>query len=451
MGPPPCQSLRGGGHWRVSFARRRGRFSRKTLIVGIVVASAVTLLIALLIVNAQSGEKKIQQTIERLYSTEDPQFLYSMGVLLGPPVVDGNRYRVLVNGDRIFPAMLAAIRGAKETIDFETYIYWSGTIGKEFADALAERAQHGVRVHVLLDWVGSQRMEATLVDEMKSAGIEIQKYHPPHWSHLGRLNNRTHRKLLVVDGRIGFTGGVGIADKWAGDGQDAEHWRDTHFEVEGPVVAQMQAVFMDNWIKATGAVLHGVEYFPEVAPLAGGPAQVFSSSPSGGSASMELMYLMAITAAKRTIRLSSSYFVPNDRAVKTMVEALKRGVRLQIITPGEHIDTETVRAASRARWGELLAAGAEIYEYQPTMYHCKVMIVDEFMVSTGSTNFDDRSFRLNDEANLNIYERDFALEQARIFDADLTRSRQVSLARWQARSMREKLLEHIASLLGSQL
>jgi len=213
----------------------------------------------------------------------------------------------------------------------------------------------------------------------------------------------------------------------------------------------MQAVFMDNWIKTTGAVLHGTDYFPALEPVGKGAAQVFSSSPSGGSASMELMYLMAITAAKRTIRLSSSYFVPNELAVQTMVEAMKRGVKLQIITPGEHIDTETVRAASRARWGDLLAAGAEIHEYQPTMYHCKVMIVDEFMVSTGSTNFDDRSFRLNDEANLNIYDAAFAAEQAAIFSADLARSRRITLAEWQGRPLKEKLLEHLASLLGSQL
>ena len=419
--------------------------------IAVVVACVVTLIVALVAVNASSGEKKIQQRIEHLYSTEDPEFLHVMGVLLGPPVVSGNRYRVLVNGDRIFPAMLDAIRGARRTIDFETYIYWSGTIGQEFADALSERSRAGVKVHVLLDWVGSSKMDQSLVDELKSAGVEIEKYHPPHWSHLGRLNNRTHRKLLIVDGRVGFTGGVGIADKWSGDAQDPDHWRDTHFEVEGPVVAQMQGVFMDNWIKTAGAVLHSAEYFPPIEPVSGGAAQVFSSSPSGGSASMELMYLMAITSAKRTIRLSSSYFVPNDLAVRTMVAAMKRGVKLQIITPGTHIDTETVRAASKARWGELLAAGAEIYEYQPTMYHVKVMIVDEFMVATGSTNFDDRSFRLNDEANLNIYDRSFAAEQVKVFEADLARSRRIVLAEWEARPLKEKLIEQLASILDSQL
>ena len=435
----------------MNLASLRGRFSRKTVVIAVVVACVVTLIVALVAVNASSGEKKIQRRIEHLYSTEDPEFLHVMGVLLGPPVVAGNRYRVLVNGDRIFPAMLDAIRGARRTIDFETYIYWSGTIGQEFADALSERSRAGVKVHVLLDWVGSSKMDQSLVDELKSAGVEIEKYHPPHWSHLGRLNNRTHRKLLIVDGRVGFTGGVGIADKWSGDAQDPDHWRDTHFEVEGPVVAQMQGVFMDNWIKTAGAVLHSAGYFPPIEPVSGGAAQVFSSSPSGGSASMELMYLMAITSAQRTIRLSSSYFVPNDLAVRTMVAAMKRGVKLQIVTPGTHIDTETVRAASKARWGELLAGGAEIYEYQPTMYHVKVMIVDEFMVATGSTNFDDRSFRLNDEANLNIYDRSFAAEQVKVFEADLARSRRIEFAEWEARPLKEKLIEQLASILDSQL
>ena len=419
--------------------------------MAVVIAIIVTLVVAVAVVNAGSAEKKIERRIEHLYGVEDVEFLHVMSVLLGPPVVAGNRYEVLINGDRIFPSMLEAIRSAQKTIDFETYIYWSGEIGRAFADALAERACAGVKVHVLLDWVGSAKMEDALLEELRTSGAEIEKYHPPHWSHLGRLNNRTHRKLLIVDGKIGFTGGVVIADNWTGDAQDTDHWRDTHFRIEGPAVGQMQGVFMDNWIKTAGVVLHGVDYFPPAAELAGGRAQVFSSSPTGGSASMELMYMMAMTAATRTIRLSSSYFVPNDLAVRTMVTAMKRGVKVQIITPGAHIDTEAVRAASKARWGALLAAGAEIYEYQPTMYHTKVMIVDEFMVSIGSTNFDDRSFRLNDEANLNFYDAAFAREQVRVFEADLARSHQITLQQWQARPLRHKLLEYLASLLGSQL
>lgn len=412
---------------------------------------ALTVVVVLIVVNLMTGEKKIEHKVERLYSIEDPQFAHVMGVLLGPPMVGGNRYQALINGDQIFPSMLAAIRGARETIDFETYIYWSEAIGRAFADALTERARAGVKVNVLLDWVGSAKMDEAYIDEMKAAGVEVLKYHPPHWAHLGRLNNRTHRKLLVVDGKVGFTGGVGIAAQWTGNGQDPDHWRDTHFKVEGPVVAQMQSVFMDNWIKATGKVLHGAEYFPKLEPVGDGWAQMFSSSPTGGSESMELMYLMSITAAKRSIRLSSAYFVPNDLAVQALVDALKRGVKVQIITPGEHTDAETVQSASKATWGRLLAAGAEIYEYQPTMYHCKVMIVDELLVSTGSTNFDNRSFRLNDEANLNIYDSGFAKEQVAVFEADLARSRRVTLAQWQNRPLTERFSERAATLIGSQL
>jgi cardiolipin synthase len=213
----------------------------------------------------------------------------------------------------------------------------------------------------------------------------------------------------------------------------------------------MQSVFMDNWIKATGKVLHGSDYFPAIAPAGEGLAQVFSSSPSGGSESMQLMYLLSLTAAERTIRLSSSYFVPDALALRAMVDALKRGVKLQIITPGPHIDTEAVRKASRALWGPLLKAGAEIYEYQPTMFHCKVLVVDDLLVSAGSTNFDNRSFRLNDEANLNIYDAAFAREQAAVFDADLKRSRRISYEEWQNRPWRERLAERVASLIGSQL
>jgi cardiolipin synthase len=213
----------------------------------------------------------------------------------------------------------------------------------------------------------------------------------------------------------------------------------------------MQAVFMDNWIKSTGRVLHGDAYFPPLERAGDGLAQVFSSSPSGGSESMELMYLLAITSAARTIRLSSSYFVPNELALKALTGALARGVKVQIVTPGEHTDTETVRSASRATWGRLLQAGAEIYEYAPTMYHCKVLIVDEFLVSTGSTNFDNRSFRLNDEANLNIYDRAFARRQVEVFEADRARSRRVTLAEWERRPWKERLAERLASVLGPQL
>ncbi|RDD91603.1 cardiolipin synthase B [Acidovorax sp. BoFeN1] len=407
--------------------------------------------LVLLALNFTAGEKKVQQQLPRLYSTASPDFERALGSLLGPGIVGGNAVTELLNGDQIFPPMLAAIQGAKKSITFETYIYWSGDIGKQFADALSERARAGVRVHVLLDWVGSAKMDESYLTEMKEAGVQIEKFHKPHWYNLARLNNRTHRKLLVVDGQVAFTGGVGIAPQWMGNAQDPDHWRDSHYLVRGPVVAQMQATFLDNWLKVTGKVLHGALYFPPIAPAGAQKAQMFSSSPSSGSESMQLMYHLAITAAERSIDLSVAYFVPDELTQKHLMDALARGVRVRFITPGEHTDTDTVKAASRATWGPLLQAGALIYEYQPTMYHCKVMIVDQLLVSVGSTNFDNRSFRLNDEANLNVYDAAFAKRQTEVFEDDLKRSRRVTYEEWLNRPLREKAHEKLTGWLRSQL
>lgn len=417
----------------------------------IAVTVALTLVVILVIANLTSGEKKIGHKIERLYASDSPQFIRSMGLLLGPPVVGGNRFKALVNGDEIFPSMLEGMRSAQHTITFETFIYWSGAIGEETARVLADKARAGIAVHVLLDWVGSSKMDKRYQRMLREAGVQLVLYHKPHWTGLGRMNNRTHRKLLVIDGRIGFTGGVGIADEWTGHAQDEKHWRDTHFRVEGPAVGQMQAVFMDNWVKSTGNVLHGPRYFPEIDAAGNGLAHVFSSSPSGGSDDMELMYLMAITAAAHSIHLSTAYFVPDKLTINAIVEAAKRGVKVRVITPGKRIDTHTVREASRACWGDLLAAGVQMYEYQPTMFHCKLIVVDEYLVSVGSTNFDSRSFKLNDEANLNIYDRDFARQQTAIFDADAALAKRITLDDWRRRPLRERLLERVAALLDSQL
>ena len=424
------------------------RMSTFAIVLLVLFASVITTVIAL---NFVSGEKKIKHAVDKRYSIDDPQFLRSMGALLGPAIVSGNRVQTLVNGDQIFPAMLAEVRAAKKSITFETYIYWSGTIGKEFSEALSERARAGVRVFVLLDWAGAAKMEDAYLEEMKKAGVQIEKYHPLRWYNLSRLNNRTHRKLLIVDGKVGFTGGVGIADQWTGNAQTPAHWRDTHFRVEGPVVAQMQAAFMDNWIKTRGRVLHGEDFFPALVPAGEHAAQMFKSSPGEGAESMRLMYLLSIGVAQKSILIANSYFVPDDLTIESLEDAMKRGVRVQIIVPGGKIDTEIVRKASRARWGKLLEAGAEISEYQPTMFHCKVMVVDDLWSSVGSTNFDNRSFRLNDEANLNVYDREFAQQQISIFNDDLSKSRRITLAQWEKRPWQEKLMEHAAALLRSQL
>jgi cardiolipin synthase len=401
--------------------------------------------------NFVRGEKSVRHSVDSAYGTADAQFTRSMGSLLGPPLVGGNRVTELVNGDAIFPAMLAAIRAAQETITFETFIYWSGRIGQEFADTLSERARAGVKILILLDWAGSVKMKPALIAQLKEAGCQVERYHAPRWYHLPRLNNRTHRKLLVVDGRIGFTGGVGIGDEWTGQAEDPGHWRDNHFRVEGPVVAQMQAVFMVNWTKARGTVEHSRAFFP---PLeAAGPhyAQMFHSSPDEGSENIRIMYLLSLAAARHTLLLAQSYFVPDNLVVDKLVDAARRGVAITILLPGGLTDTPLVRRASRSRWGPLLRAGIRIHEYQPTNLHAKVMILDGLWSSVGSTNFDNRSFRLNDEANLNVHDAAFAAQLAKTFQADLALSREITLAEWAGRSLPTRLLDRACALFRHQL
>ncbi len=306
---------------------------------------AATVFAIAIAANFARPEKKLERTVAHRYTVAEPQFRREMGVMLGPGLTTGNHVDAYDNGDEIFPPMLAAIASAEHTINFETYIYWSGDVGRKFAEALAERARAGVRVNVIIDWVGGLKMENDLLALMQDAGADVQLYRPLRWYNLSRLNNRTHRKLLIVDGHTGFTGGVGIADVWGGSAQDPDHWRDMHFRARGPVVAQMQAAFNDNWIKATGEVLNGAEYFPPLTPVGDMDAHMFISSPAGGSESMHLMYLMAIAAADRTLDIHASYFVPDELAVYALRAALKRGVRVRVLVPGEHIDSETVRIA----------------------------------------------------------------------------------------------------------
>jgi cardiolipin synthase len=419
--------------------------------VSLVPTVGVALLVLFLAVNLRSSNKKIVRPIAHEYNPGQPQFSRVLGNLLGPALIEGNRVTALQNGDEIFPAMLGAIRAAERSITFETYIYWSGEVGREFATALAERARNGVPVHLLVDWVGAGRLDEASLDMMISAGVEIEKFHPVRWYTLDRLNNRTHRKLLVVDGRIGFTGGVGIADVWRGHAQDAEHWRDSHYQIEGPAVAQMQAAFMDHWIGTRGVVLHGEDYFPPLARAGQQWAQVFRSGADDGAESVRLMYLLSVAAVQESLKIASAYFVPDDLTTEMLVAAAQRGVQVEIVVPGQHTDAALVRRASRARWGPLLEAGIAIHEFQETMFHCKVMVVDRCWTSVGSTNFDNRSFRLNDEANLNVRDGAFAEAQARIFDADVARSQRVTLEAWRRRPWTEKVRGKVEALLRSQL
>src|SRR5690606_16032360 len=412
---------------------------------------ALVAVVAIVVANTKTAEKRVERRIPHRHAVADPQFRREMSVMLGPTIVDGNRIDDLQNGREIFPAMLEAIAAARRTITFETYIYWSGDIGHRFSRALADRARAGVEVRVLLDWVGCLKMAPDLLDEMREVGVDVRHFRPLRWYNVGRMNNRTHRKLLVIDGRIGFTGGVGIADQWNGDAGDPDHWRDIHFRAEGPVVAQFQAAFNDNWIRSTGMVLAGDAYFPELRPVGDMPAQMFIASPAGGSESMRLMYLMAIAAAAESIDMQAAYFVPDAMITRALLEARERGVRIRVVVPGPHIDSEAVRVASRAQWGRLLEAGIEIAEYQPTMMHNKLLVVDRELVSVGSTNFDIRSVELNEEASLNVYVREFAARMGEVSEADLANARPHTVEDWRARPLRTRVKETLVRPIRSQL
>jgi cardiolipin synthase A/B len=422
----------------------------ETIVSTVLITLIVSALILLLLVNMATAEKRLEHSPQHLYGSDDPDFRRALGVLLGPPIISGNQVETLINGDRIFPAMLDAIKEAKVSICFETFIF-RDDIGSEFCKALSAAGKRGVKVHVLLDWAGSRRMDDRMIQNVARAGADVELYHELTWFHLGRLNNRTHRKLLVVDGRLGFTGGVGIGTEWTGDAQDPKHWRDNHYRVRGPVVAQMQAVFIDNWTKATGHVLHGEDYFPELKRAGDMDAQMFGSSPAGGSASMHLMVLLAIAAAEHSIDITNSYFVPDDLAVGALLDARKRGVRVRILVPGRYTDAPLGRYAAHALCGVLLEAGVEMYEYEPTMIHTKLIVVDDLWVSVGSSNFDDRSFRLNDEANLNVFSPELAREQIEQMEKDIRKARRLTLRRWVKRPTTRRLYENVAMLLRSQL
>jgi cardiolipin synthase len=411
----------------------------------------VTLFVGFVVINLLPGEKKLTSEISSSYGVEDEAFARRVSTLFGPALTDGNRVEPLENGAEIFPAMLEAIRGARHSITFETYIYWSGRVGTSFAEAVADRARAGVKAHVILDAVGAGKIDDKALQTMRSAGVEIERYHAPSWHTLDRMNNRTHRKLLVVDGRIGFTGGVGIADKWDGSGDSPEHWRDSHFRLEGPAVAEMQATFVDHWLATRGVLLHGESYFPELGPVGKMRAQMIRSSVEESAESVHVMYLLSIAAARKSILLANAYFVPDEMTTAALVTARRRNVDVQIIVPGPIIDSDAARAASRSGWGPLLEAGIAIYEFQPTMFHCKVMVVDDVWTSIGSTNFDSRSFKLNDEANLNVLDVGLATRERATFEHDRTRARRITLDEWRSRPRWERFREWAADLFRAQL
>ena len=392
--------------------------------------------------------KQPRQEVAPLYSAASPEFRQSAGSLLGPNFVGGNSITTLINGREIFPAMLVAIHSAKRSINFETYTFWNDEIGREFVEALSDAASRGVHVNAVLDAQGTKRLGRENFNKLQSAGVNVVKYHRSFFPDPRRYNNRTHRKLLIVDGKVGFIGGAGISELWAGNADSTKHWRDNHYKVTGPVVAQLQASFVSNWLKTRGQVLHGDDYFPPLANTGSSLAQAIRSG--AHYENLDLMYLLGIASAQKTLRIENAYFLPDDLVRKELIAAAKRGVKIEIVVPGKKIDQKLVRGASKRHWPELLEVGIKIYEYEPTMVHVKLFIVDDTFVSVGSGNFDNRSIRLNDEANLDVLDRQFAAEQTRFFEMDKHQSHEVTLEEVKGLHPANPL-DHIAGLFSPQL
>jgi cardiolipin synthase A/B len=382
----------------------------------------------------------------------EPSFLRAAESLTGAPVSYGNDAELLINGDQIFPAYLESIRGAEETVNLLTYAYWRGDIATEVADTLCDKASAGVECNVVLDAVGAAKMDRKLVGKMRDAGVQVCFFRPPKPYAVKRLQHRTHRKLLIVDGTTGFTGGVGIAEEWTGDAQDPDHWRDSHVRVRGPAVRGLQGAFAENWLECTGDVLAGDRYLPDIDAIEdGGPMQVMRSSATIGDTNAEALVYLALAAAKRSIELTSAYFVPRPAFTDALVEAAERDVRLRILVPGSHIDKEFVRTAGRAAYDRLLDAGIEVYEYLPTMLHAKSLAVDGVWSSVGSVNFDNRSFQLHDEVSLCVQSEDFAGKLHDAFERDLESSEQIEPGAWAERPVDQRARERVTKYARREL
>jgi cardiolipin synthase len=375
-----------------------------------------------------------------------PEFARLVEGITGASVRNGNRVRILRNGDRTFPAMLDAISAAQATIDLSSYIYWPGEITDRFTRALCEKARTGVEVNVVVDGYGSARLDRDTVETLRDAGVSVAYFRPPAWYDLDKLNNRMHRRLLIVDGRIGFAGGVGIADVWTGDAQDPEHWRETHAVIEGPAVRDILGGFMENWAEAANVLL-GPSHFPKLAGSDDGvDVHVIRSSPrSGGTATAQLFYA-TFTGVRERLWITTAYFAPDDVLLDRLCEAAGRGVDVRILVNGPHVDKEVVRETGQRHYGKLLEAGVRIFEYQQTMLHAKVMIADGW-VNIGSSNLEHRSLGLDDELIVAFDDPGLVGELARHFAEDLEVSVEFDLDRWKQRSLAKRAREAAGGLL----
>jgi cardiolipin synthase len=418
-------------------------------ILGIVVISLLT--VALLVTGFGIAFLKravVDYRWQHDFSTSDPSFFASAHALADPLPLEGNSIQLLHNGDEIFPAMLKAIQGARSSINFEAFLFYSDNVGAQFRDALCERARAGVRVRVLLDGIGSGKNFSDADEKVfQSAGCTFAYYHPTHSWRVDKLNRRTHRRILIVDGKVGFTGSVGFADPWAGHADAPNHWRDTQMKLEGPIVAKLQGAFQQHWVRSTGETISGISDFPPLAPTGKLSAQL-TASHSFSVSPISLVQAVAFASADKSIYITNSYCTPSHNQVKLLTEAVKRGVDVRILVPGKHNDQPATKTAGRRAYGELLEGGVKIYEYAPTMIHTKSIVVDGLFSVIGSSNFDSRSAQINEELDISVYHRGFGQEMDAVFLKDLAQSTPYTTEQFKRRPWTEHVSEWIVSPLA---
>ncbi|HLL70435.1 MAG TPA: phospholipase D-like domain-containing protein [Pyrinomonadaceae bacterium] len=383
---------------------------------------------------------------------DSEEFMRIIEALTDAQVTRHSSIEVFTNGENYYEAELEALRRAERNINLEAYIFQKGKVADEFVKVLTERARAGVQVNLVLDAIGSFASWDSYFAELRAVGGRVCWYHPFRWYTLPRINNRTHRELIIIDGRVGFIGGAGFADHWRYPVKDHPRWRDTMFRVEGTAVANLQATFAENWLEASGEILAHKDYFPDDDPQGQTPSLVVNSSPSAGrSTRARILFQMLLASAEESVLVTTPYFLPDRSARAEMVRAIReRGVKIQIVVPGIKSDHALTRNSSRRLYGDLLEAGASIYEYQPTMMHAKTLVVDGKWSVIGSTNFDNRSFGLNDEVNLAAFDTALAARIAEDFERDRAESKAVSYEEWRRRSIFERIHELFGMLLERQ-
>ena len=407
------------------------------------------LLVAAIVTATVLAIAQDQETVElrSAIAAEDPGAAEYLAALVAANLVEGNSYEVLVNGDQVFPAMLQSIADAQERISFETYVFEKGRVADHFTAALEQAARRGVTVNVILDAIGTGGMEPSHVKRLEAAGCHVVSFNPTGWYTLEELNYRTHRKILVVDGTVAFTGGVGIADHWLGNAQDPHHWRDTHVRIQGPIARLLEAAFYENFVGG-GFAVTPVLTSTAHAPGADDQSMVVRSSPANGASDLKRLYLLAIAMAQRSIDITSPYFVTDESTMWALEDARRRGVRIRILVESDVTDHRSVKYASREAYEDLLERGVEIYEYTPTMMHTKTLVVDGVLSIFGSANFDNRSLELNDEVNVAVMSRQLAARFLQNVEQDLRVSNRLALETWRKRPFIDKVHEHFWSYFG---